>query len=184
MTISEELELGDEKLLETLQRLSDTASTEASELLALLKSDIADDIDLSSIEGRKRLSRAVSSAREVVALKTKGIPLFAAWAALKNALDDEAFASLADGLAEFEARLETALDWHAKQLADEKLRLKALASRFFIPPENLALPPTCPLCVQHLKTEEQLALAKELGDLKVDADAAERAIGDACFRHR
>ena len=180
LTISEVLKLGDEKLLETLQRLSDTASTEAGELLALLKSDIADDIDLSSIEGRKRLSRAVNSAREIAALKTRGVPLFAAWAALKNALDDEAFASLADRLAEFEAQLETALDWHAKQLADEKLRLKALASRFFIPPEDLALPPTCPLCVQHLKTKEQLALAKELGDLKVDANAAERTISDAC----
>ena len=180
LTIPDDLELGDKKLLETLKSMSDAASAEAGELLALLKSDIAENIDLSSIGGRKRLSRAVNSARDIVAKKTKGVPLFSAWAALKGALDDEVFANLGDKLPEFEGKLDTALDWHAKQLADEKLRLKALASRFFLPPEDLTLAPTCPLCAQHLKSEDQRALAKELGVLKASADAAERAIDDAC----
>ena len=180
LTISEHLALGDEKLLETLQQLSGTASTEAGKLLALLKSDIVEDIDLSSIEGRQRLSRAVNSARDVVAQKTKGVPLFDAWAALKDALDEETFTSLPGKLPDLEARLDAALGWHVKQLADEKLRLKALASRFFLPAEDLTVSATCPLCAQHLTTEDQLALAAELGALKVDADAAERAIDDAC----
>ncbi len=180
LTISEDLALGDEKLLETLQEHADAASTRAGDLLALLKSEIFKDIDLSLIEGRRRLSRAVNSARDVVAKKAKGVPLFEAWAALKNAPDDEAFSSLPSELPELEARLEVALGWHAKQLADEKLRLKALASRFFLPADDLTMSETCPLCAQHLKTEEQRALAAELGALKADAEAAERAIDDAC----
>ena len=180
LTISEDLVLGDEKLLERLQKLSDAASTEAGKLLTLLKSDIVEDIELSSIEGRQRLSRAVNSARDVVAQKISGVPLFDAWAALKNALDNEAFSSLPSKLPELEARLDVALGWHAKQFADEKLRLKALASRFFLPAEDLTVSATCPLCAQHLKTEDQRALAAELGALKADADAAERTIDDAC----
>ena len=180
MTLADDLELGHDKLLERLQSLSDIASTEAGELLALLRSDIAGDVDLSSIEDRKKLSRAVNSARDVAVQKTKGVPLFAAWIALKKALADEAFTSLPVQLSGFEARLDDALSWHAKQLADEKLRLKALASRFFIPPEDLSVSSTCPLCAQHLETEEQRALANELGVLKANAEAAERVIGDAC----
>ena len=122
----------------------------------------------------------MNSARNVVAQKTKGVPLFDAWAALKDALDDETFTSLPGKLPDLEARLDAALGWHVKQLADEKLRLKALASRFFLPAEDLTVSATCPLCAQHLTTEDQLALAAELGALKVDADAAERAIDDAC----
>ena len=180
LAIPEDLELGDEKLLERLKGLSNFASDEAGKLLALLESDIEANIDFSSIEDRKRLSRAVNSARDVVAQKTNGVSAFAAWAALKSALDNGIFSSLADKLQEFEASLDTALVWNAKQLADEKLRLKALASRFFLPPEDLTLSATCPLCAQHLKTEDQRALAKELGDLRANADAAERAIDDAC----
>ena len=180
LTISENLVLGDKKLLETLQGLSDTASTEAGTLLALLESDIVEDIDLSSIEGRQRLSRAANSARDVVAQKTKGVPFFDAGAALDNALDDEAFTSLPGKLPDLESRLDAALGWHVKQLADEKLRLKALASRFFLPAEDLTVSATCPLCAQHLKTEDQRALAAELGALKANADAAERTIDDAC----
>ena len=76
--------------------------------------------------------------------------------------------------------MEDALEWHAKQLADDKLRLKALASRFFLPAGELTASETCPLCAQHLEAEEQRALAVELGALKADAQAAERGINDAC----
>ena len=81
----------------------------------------------------------MNSARDVVAQKTKGVSLFDAWAALKNALDDEAFTSLPGKLPELEARLDAAVGWHAKQLADEKLRLKALASSFFLPAKDLTV---------------------------------------------
>ena len=180
LTISEDFTLGGEKLLDNLKELADAASTQAGDFLALLKSEISEDIDLATIEGRRRLSRAVNSARDIVEKKTGGVALFAAWVALKNAPDDDAFSSLPKRLADFETKLDAALGWHGKQLVDEKLRLKALASRFFLPADDLTVSETCPLCAQHLKTEDQRALAAELGALKIDAEAAERAIDDAC----
>ena len=180
LTISEDFTLGGEKLLDNLKELADAASTQAGDFLALLKSEISEDIDLATIDGRRRLSRAVNSARDIVEKKTGGVALFAAWAALKNAPDDDAFSSLPKRLADFETKLDAALGWHGKQLVDEKLRLKALASRFFLPADDLTVSETCPLCAQHLKTEDQRALAAELGALKIDAEAAERAIDDAC----
>ncbi len=180
LIITEDLALGNKNLEEQLQRLSDTASREAGKLLAILKSDIAEDIDLSAIDGRKKLSRAVNSARSVIEQKTEGVPLFAAWAALKTAPDNQAFNKLRSQLPEFETKLDEALAWHTRQTADEKLRLKALASRFFLPPDELSSSSICPLCAQSLETEDQRELAAELSILKENADAAERAIDDAC----
>ena len=181
LTIPEEIILGDEKLFGNLHGLANTAATQASTLLALLKSEISEEIDLTTIDGRRQLSRAVNSARDIVEKKTEGMALFAAWAALKNAPDDDSFTNLSDRLADLEAKLEGALEWHAKQLADDKLRLKALASRFFLPSGKLTISETCPLCAQHLKTDEQRALAAELSALKADAEAAERSIHDVCL---
>ncbi len=180
ITIPEILELGDDNLLGNLQELSENASTKAGELLALLRAEISSDIDLATIDGRRRLSRAVNSARDIVEKKTQGIPLFAAWAALRKAHSDESLNNLLARLPELEAKLNAALDWNAKQIADEKLRLKALASRFFVPAEELTTEETCPLCAQHLSTKDERALAAELAALKADADAAERVIDDAC----
>lgn len=178
--IPEDLLLGDDNIPNRLQEISEDASTKAGELLALLRAEISDDVDLSTVDGRRRLSRAVNTARDVVEKKTNGVQLFAAWAALRKAHSDESFRILSTSLPDFEARLHAALDWNAKQLADERLRLKALASRFFVPTEDLKMAETCPLCAQHLTTEDQRALAAELSALKVDAEAAERVIDDAC----
>ena len=180
LTIPEKIILGDEKLFRNLLDLANAASTQAGNLLTLLKSEISEKIDLTTIDGRRQLLRAVNSARDIVEKKTKGVAVFAAWAALKNASEDDSFTSLFDRVADLEAKLETSLKWHAKQLADDKLRLKALASRFFLPSDELTVSETCPLCAQHLKTEDQRALAAELKALKADAEAAERSIQDAC----
>ena len=180
LTISDKIVIEDEKLPGNLQELATAASTQAGNFLALLKSEISEEIDLATTEGRRQLSRAVNTARDIVGKKTEGVVLFAAWAALKNAPDDDAFKGLHDGLVDFEAKLDVALEWHAKQLVDDKLRLKALASRFFLPADELSMSETCPLCAQHLKTEEQRALVAELGALEVDSEAAERSINDAC----
>lgn len=180
MDIPEDLVLGDDNIPNRLQAISEDASTKAGKLLALLKAEISDDVDLSTVDGRRRLSRAVNTARDVVEKKTNGVPLFAAWAALRKAYSDESFRSLSASLPDYEAKLHAALDWNAKQLADERLRLKALASRFFVPTEDLKMAEACPLCAQHLTTEDQRALAAELAALKVDAEAAERVIDHAC----
>ena len=179
-SVPEDLNLGDADLLETLNRLSKSASEKAGELLALLGPSITDQIDLKTIEGRRTLARAVNTARDIVANKTTDIPLFAAWTALKEAHSDPSFSTVRESLPDLEGRLSSAIDWHAKQTADSRLRLKAMASRYFVPPEDLSLDPTCPLCMQTLKTEDQRKLATELDELRNDASAAERTIEDAC----
>ncbi len=178
--ISEKFILGDENLSKNLQELASVASAHAGKLLALLTSEVSEEIGLAITDGRRRLSRAVNSARDIVRKKTEGVALFTAWTALKNAPDDDAFSRLPGRLVDFEKKLEDALEWHAKQLVDERLRLKALASRFFLPADELTGSESCPLCAQHLKTDEQRALAAELGTLKANAEAAERSINDAC----
>ena len=179
-SIPKELALGDAKLLDTLRELSKSASREAGELLAYLRPSIADEIDLATIDGRRTLSRAVNTARDIVAKKTAGVPLFGAWTALKEARTDAAFITVPESLSNLERRLNSAVDWHAKQTADKRLRLKAVAARYFSPPDDISISPTCPLCLQELTTEDQRKLAAELEALRNDARAAERTIDDAC----
>ena len=179
-SIPQDISLGDAKLLDTLQKLSKSASREAGELLAYLRPSIADQIDLATIDGRRTLARAVNTAHDIVAKKTTGVPLFGAWTALKEARADAAFITVPKSLSAFERRLISAVDWHVKQTADERLRLKAIAARYFLPPDDISTSPTCPLCLQELTTEDQRKLAAELDALRNDARAAERTINDAC----
>ena len=179
-SIPKELELGDPKLMDTLQELSKSASREAGELLAYLRPSISDGIDLATIDGRRTLSRAVNTARDIVAKKTAGVPLFAAWTALKAAHTDASITTVPETLSKLERRLNSAVDWHAKQKTDKRLRLKAIAARYFVPPDDISISPTCPLCMQDLTTEDQRNLATELDALRKDARAAERTIDDAC----
>ena len=151
LVIPESVELGSDELLQLLESLSLKASTQAGELLALLKSDIAEDIDLGAISGRERLSRAINTARVFIDSGTKDLPLFRAWKALKNATADQKLENLSNHLPEFEKRLEGALKWHGKQLLDERFRLKALAARFYLAPDGLTDSASCPLCAPALE---------------------------------
>ena len=178
--VPEELTLGDAELLETLEKLFKSASEEAGDLLAFLRPSIADNIDLTTVDGRRTLARAVNTARDIVAKKATDVALFAAWTALREARSDPSFSTVRGSLSDLEVRLSSAIEWHVKQTADTRLRLKAIASRYFVPPADISLNPTCPLCMQTLKTEDQLKLAAELDELRNDASAAERTIDDAC----
>src|SRR5439155_24773805 len=78
------------------------------------------------------------------------------------------------------AKLDKALQWHTRQLADTKFRLKALAAQSFVPPHEHADMAECPLCASVLSSQEQRALAAELTELQKEADEAERKIEDVC----
>ena len=142
--IPEDLTLGDAELLEILEKLSKSASREAGGLLTFLRPSIAAQIDLTTIDGRRTLARAVNTAHDIVGKKIADVPLFAAWTALRETHSSPGFPSIPDSLADLEGRLSSAIDWHTKQTADAKLRLKAIASRYFLPPEDISLNPTCP----------------------------------------
>ncbi|MFW2440513.1 MAG: hypothetical protein ACN4GR_14215 [Arenicellales bacterium] len=171
--------LDEDKLIEALTELEKDASSKAGAALDILKTEISVDIDVKDAKDRDRLNDAVNTARVYVGEGTKGVPLFKSWVALKNARDDS-FSSIDDALNEAVIALAKALEWHAKQESDNKLRLKALASKFFVTEDLLGKAASCPLCETKLTSEDQLTLANELAALKSEATNAERTIADAC----
>ena len=174
--------LGEDRLIEELTELEQDASTKAGEALDLLKMEISADIDVNEAKDRDRLNGAVSAARVYVREGTKSVPLFKSWEALKKARDD-GFSSIDNALEEAGTALTKALEWNDKQNSDKKLRLKALASKFYVAEDLLGKNASCPLCETKLTSEDQLALAGELAALKSEAVNAERAIADALCRH-
>ena len=90
------------------------------------------------------------------------------------------FKGLPAVLGEARIRLEEAVAWDRRQAEDTKLRLKALASQFFIASDHTHEDPECPLCESKLSGDKRKALASELGELKKASLAAERKLSDVC----
>ena len=178
--LPEKRTLGGKMLVADIKQAAANSSAEAGTYLATLKSEIAPTIDTTTAVGRMAVRDAVGTARAIVNQGTKSIALLDAWAALKEAKDDAAFASLPRAIEETRTRLDRALSWHAKQNADQKFRLKALAAQFFVPPHEHSDPAQCPLCMTLLLTEEQQVLESQLVELRKDAAEAERKLDDVC----
>ena len=173
--------LGGETLVDDLGQAAVRASAKAAAHLTTLKVEIAPAFDTATSEGRTAVRNAVGAARAIVSQGAKGIALFDAWAALKTARDDATLESLPRAIAETRARLDRALSWHAKENADRKFRLKALAAKFFVPPHEHSGVAQCPLCAAVLSTPEQRVLAAQLAELQKDATDAERQLSDVCL---
>ena len=154
------------------------ASEGAGKHLESLKSEIPATIDTTTTEGRNTVKVAVSSARGIFTQGPKAVPLIQTWKSLTDAATDANFASLPAALKTAEANLKKGLEWHNRQIADGKLRLKASAAQNFIPVKGADA--DCPLCTSPLDDEKKRALAVELEELKANADAAERKISDVC----
>lgn len=177
-TLPDPIALGVEGIDTTLTAAAKEASERAGEHLATLKSEIPVTIDTATTEGRAKIKNAVTTARGLVAQGVKAISLFQTWKALTDAASDEHFAKLPSALQTAKADLAKGLEWHKRQTADGKLRLKALAAQSFVTVEDNDS--DCPLCTSPLDNEERRALAAELNDLKINAAAAERKIADVC----
>jgi hypothetical protein len=54
----------------------------------------------------------------------KGIAVFDAWSALKEAIEHQPFAGLPAQIETVREKLDRALAWHTRQLADKRFRLK------------------------------------------------------------
>lgn len=162
----------------TLHAAAKKASESAGEHLTTLTSEIPATVDIATAEGRATIKNAVTTARGLVAQGPKAIPLFQAWKALTDAASDDTFAKLPGALETAKADLVKGLEWHKRQTADGKLRLKALAAQSFVLAKDKDS--DCPLCTSPLNNEKKRALAAELDDLKTNAAAAERKIADVC----
>jgi len=176
--LPDNLALGVKDVDVTLKEAAKEASKGAGEHLATLKSEIPANVDTATAEGRITVKNAVAAARGLVTQGPKAINLFQIWKALTDAASDENFANLPDALSAAKSDLAEGLEWHKRQTADDKLRLKALAAQSFVAVKDVDS--DCPLCTSPLDDEKKRALAVELGELKENAAAAERKIGDVC----
>ena len=74
--------------------------------------------------------------------------------------------------------LTVAVKWSERQKADTLLRLKAVAAGYFQDSDD----PLCPLCEQSIKGPMHQSLVEDLRTLKLDAEAAQARLADACRR--
>jgi hypothetical protein len=176
--LPETIELGEEDADKALREAAKSASESAGKHLETLKTEMSTAINIATVEGRNKVKIAVFTARGFVTQGAKGIPLFQTWKALTDAATDADFANLPTILKTAKTDLDEGLEWNDRQIADGKLRLKALAARTFVPVKDADA--DCPLCTSPLDNEGKRALAVELEELKTNADAAEREIADVC----
>ena len=83
-----------EDTAQSLRKSAELSSAEAGGHLRTLKSEIAREIDTTTTEGRRTISNAVSTARVLSSQGTKGIAVFEAWTALKEASEHPSFTCL------------------------------------------------------------------------------------------
>lgn len=170
----------DKGYAQELRDVAKTASDQAAGHLAVLTSEIASTLDTAKADDRAKIKAAVNSARAILGDSSKGVDVFSAWKALANAPGDTQFQALPGLLIYARTRLAEAILWDKRQAADQKLRLKALASRFYEPAPHSHESADCPLCEGKLTGEKRAALADELASLKHTAAAAERKLADVC----
>ena len=170
----------DKGYAQELRGIAKKASDQAATHLAVLASDIADTLDTNNATNRTEIKGAVSVARGILQESFKGVTVFDAWKALRVAHDEASFQTIPDVLRGAKEKLAEAIGWDKRQSEDHKLRLKALAARFFKPASHEHEDADCPLCESKLSGEKRRALAAELDELKTASAAAERRLADVC----
>lgn len=170
----------DKSYAQELRVIAKRGADQAATHLSVLASDIADTLDINNSDDRTKIKNAVSAARGVLQNGSKDIVVFNAWRALWEAHDDAGFQTMPTVLTDARQKLAEAMVWDKRQGDDHKLRLKALASRFFVPAAHEHEDANCPLCEEKLTGDRRKALAAELGALKVASAVAERRLADVC----
>ena len=170
----------DKGYAQELRDIAKQGADQAAAHLAVLVSDIADELDTNNAGDRLKIKSAVSGARGILQESSKGVAVFDAWKALGAAHGDAGFQTIAKVLRGARHKLTDAIAWDKRQREDHKLRLKALASRFFEPAPHAHEDAACPLCEGKLAGEKRQALAAELNNLKTASTEAERRLVDVC----
>jgi hypothetical protein len=144
-----------ENYAKELRVIAANASALAGTHLSVITADVAARLDTSTPEDRAKIKTAVSTARGILQQNVRGIIAFDAWAALRIAKTDASFQKLPAILANTKTRLAEAISWDKRQAEDNKLRLKALASQFYVEPTHIHEDPDCPLCESKLSGEKR-----------------------------
>jgi hypothetical protein len=170
----------DKSYARELRDIAKQGAEQAATHLSVLVSDIASTLDINNTGDRAKIKNAVSAARGILQNSSKGVIVFDAWKALREAHNDTGFQTISDVLADARQKLAEAIVWNNRQSEDHKLRLKALASQFFEPTAHEHEDADCPLCEGKLSGEKRKELAAELSALKGASAAAERKLEDVC----
>ena len=86
-------------------------------------------------------------AKDAAKKAAEKVPTFSVLKELNNAKDGKQLGELPGSISTAEMELATALKWHHRQQADIRLRLKALASKWYEEPESAEDSANCPLCL-------------------------------------
>lgn len=163
-----------------LREVADSASKQAGIHIDVLASDVDKTLDTGNSADRDTIKKSVVEARGILQQNTKGIKAFEAWASLRESYDDVKFQCLSVLLGQTKVKLSEAIKWDKRQTEDAKLRLKALASQFFLSPDHTHEDADCPLCESKLSGDKRRRLADELKELKSVAVDAEKRLSDVC----
>jgi hypothetical protein len=180
LDLSKISEINGEETVENLESLITVLSKTATEYTETLTAVVAGHIDLSQPEGRKEVSDAVGVGKDVAKRASENVVAFSVLKELFVAKGEGLLDTLPMVISNAEGELTTALKWHARQQTDLKLRLKALASQWYVEPDSPEDLANCPLCESDLQTPEQKELQNQLQDLKAAGEAAERLLEDVC----
>jgi len=184
LDLSDVTDISVEDIAEKIESLITDLTAKASGYAETLSDVVADDIEVSTPEGRKQVSDAIGVAKNIAGAANQRVSVFATLKALHDAYEGKALDDLPNVIEAAEKELETALDWHRKQIEDEKLRLKALAAQFYNAPQSVDDLAKCPLCIGDLATPEQKELQSELDELRAAGEEAERKLENVCFSIR
>ncbi|MCY4419783.1 MAG: ATP-binding protein [Gammaproteobacteria bacterium] len=97
---------------------------------------------------------------------------------LSERVGEQDFEILKSTLEVARSDLADAVKWSVLQKEDTLLRLKAVAAIHFKDRDD----PLCPLCEQSLKNAKHQSLVEDLRTLKLEAEAAQTRLADACRR--
>jgi hypothetical protein len=159
----------------SLAKLSAEFNKGATDLLEVIKADLASTIDLGKIDGQRKVAVSIDQARRDLASGLDGLPAISTIREIETAITESAAVSLDRAIRVAIAQVEDALRLHEIAAADSRFRLKALGAALHV--QHAAGPvEACPLCEQSLR--EKPELAHQLDDLRTAGEAAQRTFAD------
>ncbi len=156
--------------------LKQDLESKATHLTKVVSSDLADGLDFTDPQVQKQISFEVESAKKDVESGLSSLPTWTTLHVLLTSLDLARRTELRQAIAASGKALEKALDFHEKEIADNRFRLKAVAAQWHTMHGGEGDVSDCPVCTQSLSIFPDLR--SELNELRDAGEAATRKLTD------
>ncbi len=157
--------------------LGKTLNEKASELTQVVSADLVAGLNLANAEVQKQVGLALAGAEQDLRDGLQGLPTWKTLQSVFDALGEPARRNMAEATATAHEALGSAVDFHQREQADNRYRLKAMGARWHSDhggaSEEIA---DCPLCTHSLVANP--TLRQELQDLQSAGEAATRRFAD------